>query len=631
MMNPGSRKDGWRVFQNALKAYLTANGYQCDKDGFRFTLDSIRCFVLPLEDLIMLKKLRSDEGEDYESPAIFLINADYQYPELGNPNLPFPMRELLLGNPQFGSISRAIFCAEIMPFREEDRESLSRWTLREILSWQNPYVNILNVINVGMCGLLPDFVEELIGLVDCLNNLGHRKYRRMFYQTFVNYYDRGAIDIAKPERVSLSELNLEIDNETLKPLGNSLSNASEDSGGSEDLKMTSGSFEARDLLDFLTFTDKLYCYLNRINYAELTHRVPHELFRAPVAFPLHELLDARRDIEGDLARKGKRKNKKITLLLIDNRPDKFIHSGKAGPLCGLITDLHLDNIFQLKTLGRYCYQDTSFWKYENDSALLCNAEDIDLQSIQFDWWKFTRLNPRSDDDYRENVYKEVANSDFILLDFFLNEGSYLAFDFIKEINYIKKENEDYSTVWYFITSAIHDSVMKYSTSGLLAEYYEWAVVSSGDDPTNERRHIILAYKLLTFVQARLLSFRNLEAMIQEKFKGCRCLDDDKRSCKKRQDLCLHRILSLTKKYLAEHEEASKIFGVDDKHFKDIVEVLDNLIKQFLWLPAADWQIVQHQIDFINAKLRYLNDQKGEPMKFFCSHIIEELRRRSQLY
>ena len=72
-------------------------------------------------------------------------------------------------------------------------------------------------------------------------------------------------------------------------------------------------------------------------------------------------------------------------------------------------------------------------------------------------------------------------------------------------------------------------------------------------------------------------------------------------------------------------------ATDFKEIKIIMESLDNLINQFIWLPEADWHIIQHQVDFINEKLKKLTDKNFDQCKFSCNYIIEELRERSEVY
>jgi hypothetical protein len=246
------------------------------------------------------------------------------------------------------------------------------------------------------------------------------------------------------------------------------------------------------------------------------------------------------------------------------------------------------------------------------------------------------------------VYKKIKDSHFVLLDFFLNEeDTYLAFDFIRDMADIQRQQGDVSTTWYFITSAVYDSVVKYSQSGLLAEYYESAVVNAGDDPTNEKRQIIFIYKLLTFINARIKSFSRYKDLIFERMLSERKDDKERPECcvkvrknesgEKHEDpacqgecgknKCLEEMQTAIKRYLTEYDNIYSLFYDEKDEYKTIVELLDDTITKFLLLPEADWQIIQHQIDYINAKLRKAKGKR----QFSCSYINKEIEQRSEIY
>jgi hypothetical protein len=413
-----------------------------------------------------------------------------------------------------------------------------------------------------------------------------------------------------------------------------------------------------DVDSLITCADIIYCYLNDIKYNDFTHRVDHELFRAPIPFPLQELIDAKNEIEKKL-NKGD-KDKKIRLLLIDNRSDnKFISEDRNSPkpksLCNLLFSkdggFGLGDIFEIQMLGKSVYkkkdEDNVPQFYQNDiDTKLSNYSVFEGECQKFKFEKFKnkkslekcekeyhkafidKQNESVIENYADLVYHKIKDADFVLLDFFLdNDDTYLAFDFIKDMAEIKKHEGDSSTTWYFITSAVYDSVVKYSQSGLLAEYYESAVVNAGDDPTNKKRQIIFLYKLLTFINARLNSFKGYKDSIMK----CRMFN---KTCGYNNDYCrepekcLFPVQSLCRKYTAEYNEITKIFPrTKEKEFKEIVELLESIITQFLWLPEADWQSIQHQIDYINAKLKSI----GEEKKFSCSYILDEIKKRSNIY
>ncbi len=432
--------------------------------------------------------------------------------------------------------------------------------------------------------------------------------------------------------------------------------------------------------------ERIQFFYNEINgITESTHLADSNLFRAPVPFSLQELIDVKKYIEGVL------NAKKIKLLLIDNRSDnKFIDKEnekgfKPQSLCNILEVFGLTEMFEVHMLRKVVYKNSRFFETDYKDRKEKELKRFDyfernFEEFNFKWFKYEKNFYNKDEDkeikkqsideeyyelpvsqndflevYREKgcaintyadlVYHKIKSSHFILLDFFLNEeNTYLAFDFIKDISKMKKQEGDYSTTWYFITSAVYDSVVKYSQSGLLAEYYESAVVNAGDDPTNEKRQIIFVYKLLTFIQSRLRSFNSYKTAIythmlsdaDEQGEGVCCVAYSNKNIKTagclencKEDKCLEKMQTHIKHYLTEYDNIWSLFYVEkhERDYKDIAELLDDTIKKFLWLPEADWQMVQHQIDYINAKLKTL----GENRKFSCKYINDEIKRRSEIY
>ena len=532
----------WDEFKKVLIECLKCNGFQ-HKDGLFFSSDNGRSFfVLPLCKIEDLRDFRKKNNDDFYSPAIFLISGEHENPYKDNRCLNKDILTEYFGNPKFGNIIEAIFFAEINNLdhkndRVLDATSSSFWD------------DLLKVLN-------DNTIDTFLG-----------KYRGFFYKTFVDYYFLDDIDIRKDE----AEIEIRI--------------PKVEAGTTSRLYET-GKVRCKDLIER---AESAYCRLNAIEYIDLRHRVENEVFRAPVPFPLQELIDAKNDIR-------RAASSPLKLLLIDNKRDKL------NPLIKLIKDFDLVDLFALEMIG------------ENDET--------------FDHDRFKSIREESvTKTYANEIYREIGDAHFILLDFFLNrENTYLAFDFIKDIAEIKKKEGDYSTTWYFITSAVYDSVVKYSQSGLLAEYYESAVVNAGDDPTNKKRQIIFVYKLLTFIQARIRSFKGFhDSVIDSKFLNCTT-----KECENTQ--CLIENQNLFRKYLAEFGEIIKIFPgkeTEEKQFRETVELLDSTVNQFLWLPEADWPMIQRQIEFVNSKLTGISGSKN--MEFSCSHIKCEIEKRSNIY
>jgi len=631
-MDCGESKSGWNVLHDALALYLKSEQIQPDPICRNcFEKGNNKFFVLPLCELERLRDIRQTT-KDYDSPVIFLISNKDEMPYRFNKKIQKKDREELFGNPRFGNISQAILRGEILtppPPKNSREDSKNNCTFQQFLNVNDETFpkNLHNTINK----LIETRITEE-------NNINSRfgKFRRMFYDTFVDYYFPDSINLQPAEESYGVETGL---NKILKAMTNSkfinkFVSGNNDKGESK--KSKTKLYKKLYLLKthsvelLMTWTDVLYCYLNGVDYNTWTHRVEHEFFRAPIPFPLHELIVAKGFIEKNLH------EQRIKLLLIDNRLDKVRPSNGKIKKSGLLDALfheEIDTLFELKMLGNNTISNKADAQtaFNNTDKFNSKIFKNDLNKIIAGKLQDTELT----NNYAWQVYKEIKKSNFILLDFFLNkENTYLAFDFIRDIAEIKRQKGDVSTTWYFITSAVYDSVVKYSQSGLLAEYYESAVVSAGDDPTNERRQIIFIYKLLTFIQARLRSFKNFKKAFNQS-------NLFKNNCEKSTDYCkdLHKCLypiqALCRKYLGEYNEIIKIFpGIrHEKRFKEHVELTDNIINQFLWLPEADWPMIQRQIEHLNVRLEKegLDNPDETEIKFSCKYILDELQKRSEIY
>jgi len=539
----------WDGFEKLLIKLLKLNGFGYKKSLFFSSKNGRSFFILPLCKIDDLRGFRQDNNYDFSSPAIFLISGEHENPFKDNPYLNKDILTKYFGNPKFGNIKKAILFAEIDDTKQKNNR-------------------VLDVT-------LPSFWDDLLKVLnDNTIKTFPKKYRKSFYETFIDYYFPNDIDIRKDEAIMGSCI----------PKG-------------KEAGTNSKSDETKDVKykDVIERAESLYCKLNNINYNELRHRVKNEIFRAPVPFPLQELIDARNHIRHTAS-------SPLRLLLVDNKSDKL------NSLIKLIEDFDLADLFAI--------------------------EMIDETGKPFDYDRFKSTREESvTKNYAKKIYGKIANAHFILLDFFLNkENTYLAFDFIQDILDIKKQEGDVSTTWYFITSAVYDSVVKYSQSGLLAEYYESAVVCAGDDPTNNKRQIIFLYKLLTFINARLNSFKGYKGSIMK----CRMLNNkacghSNDYCRKPEN-CLFPVQSLCRKYTAEYDEIIEIFpGTEEEKFKEIVELLENIITQFLWLPEADWHMIQRQIEYLDLMLKREASEKYKNHKFSCRYIVKEMVRRSKIY
>lgn len=361
----------------------------------------------------------------------------------------------------------------------------------------------------------------------------------------------------------------------------------------------------RDVDILLECADAVRMELNGIKIKDNNpHNVKKEMFLSPVPFMFWDFVRTRKKVRDCLG------EKKLYLLLVDNKP-----GDKKKALDDMLRN---EEIFNIKVMVKDGNGNVRV--VEN-----CDESDNDPPCSNSDY---------SDDDVSKAFSKIRDESPhFILLDFFLDgTDTYFAFDFIKKFNEEKQRGNDSSTTWYFITSAVHDSVTRYAQSGLLAEYYESAVVNAGDDPTNDKRKIIFLYKLFTFIMARINNISRHHKYVQDRFfrsreeqecKECRrCATTGSRKAEGR---CFALSQQAIKRFLAEDENFASLVIERYNESRNLLEILDDTLTKFTILPQADWQLVQHQIDFINSRLR----QSG---RFFsCSFITTEMKERSETY
>ena len=558
--------------------------------------------------LEIIKDLRGKKN-GYGFNTIFLVLSKQDIPDYFHPeNDMHYYVENLLGNPKFGYVDKAVFLGEIVYKKKIKKNKKTSYEDIE------EYTNIINLQEHGELKRLADLLkngEEKLPPID-------QKLRKKYYDIFVKYYDeiKDGGKIAEEMKELLKEVQ-----EIFKRLN-----------GMEQfplLKPISSKNEVELIKLLLNKAQKIYNKLNNPDIGISSHAVSRELFLAPVPFPLQDLFDVKLELGKELRKSGTQN--KIRLLLIDNKTDKFKKQTKPT-IIEALEAFGIDDLFDIEMIGiekhdsknfNPDYEEFQFKKFR-DKKELENLEEKEYYQNVIQKYKYKEGLVKT---YSELIYNKIRSFHFILLDFFLNgENTYFAFDFIKDIAKIKNEKQDSSTTWYFITSAVYGSVVNYSQSGLLAEYYESAVVSAGDDPTNKKRQIIFVYKLLTFIQARNRSFKGFHnSVIDSKFLNCIT-----KECKNTQ--CLIENQNLFRKYLAEFGEIIKVFPgkeTEETQFKETVELLDSTINQFIWLHEADWPMIQQQIEHINSRFEDIDDFKNR--RFPCNYIREEIRKRSDIY
>jgi len=608
-----------------------------DNDGNDEKKNNLDCIILSLfsadlkdfAGLRTTRQIRKDK-KYFQTPILYLVPFPGLIPHFHKPHkLDVQVVKNLLGKPEFGEVDKAIFFGEVFFKNRSDKEEASQE---------------IDVLNVFSLSLEDTFFQDLVGRIERLQKYNKPEFgdfRKMYHDTFVNFH----------EFEDANDKLYEIANEDLKvrevqnlecPEGSRIGEFVNQVKKTQ-VYMKAGSLKVRHVLEF---ADYIHCLLEGlvIKKKKGGHHIPLELFSAPPPFPLQELYDAVNELgsfyKNTREPAGTNKNgpepqstKRIELLLIDNKSDKLKEMGteandRPSGLLGILFKRPYEDVFSLN-FG-ICGSGI-----DKDNKPL---EDID--NFCFDFEKFlkgkekltNKISSKTSDDsieYCEKIYGNMKESHFILLDFFLSpDNMYLAFDFIKDIGEIKNIKRDVFTTWYFITSSVYDSVVKFYQSGLLAEYYESAVVSSGDDPTNDNRQIIFIYKLLTFINARINSFKRFHDSIL----GCRLLSCEEKDCTHKNLQCLSENQNLFRKYLGEYGDIVRIFPgqeEQEEEFKKTVELMDSTVSQFLWLPEADWPMIQRQIDHINLRLKDSGDLIEKQFK--CQYIIDEIKKRSEIY
>lgn len=585
---------GWQIYLKALSEHFKNQSYSCNQvevevevagekeKGLYYKCSNGRYsfIIIPLPDIHLLKKEKRNITTD--GPVIFLISHEHALPKRENFKYHpyYPHLEKILGISKYGNVDKAIYMAEVLFFnpKECSKENCSCPAVANSVSVSpndskaataatNEELSPMNILNIrnGHEAILKD-IENI-----CEKFTKNNEFfvpceafsLTEYYKLFVNGYDIKINDSQTETIINLSNKNIEV----------------RDVAKYFSIKDINGKLDG-----ILECAEKIYRRLNGMSEEGNTHWTMKDLFRLPIPFYYDDL---RRNIS---LIKKEDKAGTIQLLLIDNKTDKLV---------GLkdILDNIGKNIFELKMLG------------------LSEKEKV------FDAQKFT-----TDSAYSENIYEAIHKHHFILLDFYLDDGgTYLAHDLIRKISDMKKEKGNIARVWYFVTSAVFDSVMKYSESGYLAESCDLSVVHAGDDPISSPRRIIFAYKLLTFIQARLQRFSEDWKRVTETLLLC-----SKKKCTALE--CQKNIYHTIEKLLIEYDNIADICISDKKTKeikKEILQRFKDILDNFQWLPEADWTIIQQQIGLVNARINYIPDLRGQ--RFSCTQITKTLVERSEIY
>ena len=483
--------------------------------------------------------------------------------------------------------TQAFFCAELMKSNSEQEPQGNESTpeFYNILTFDDLFAPTENDRIKG----LKNFIEKHIEA----NKNFYKNQLRLFYDTYVNFYDDWAkFKKYKEKTTGRSFFSLD----QFRKLGERYN---ETTKGIKDDTITGINKVLEDVEIFRMIMNGVTEFSD--------HSIEKEMFLSPIPFMFSDLLVLHQKFSS-----SHENHKKIRILLIDNKADK------CAPLKEILPDyfdLHFLQILETEGVNK----NTQFnLKYPDGTEDKGSISDIC--------------------DFIDNKQNGFY---FVLLDFFLDKRDiFLAFDFILEIGKYRKLKQDLSTTSYFIASSVHDSVTRYTQSGLLTEYSSSAIVNSGDDPTNNLRQIIFLYKLLTFVDSRINNFENLRDQVLR----CNLLSERTlSSCKKEEyntrdcELCLDNVGIISRRFLAESRDILKSLPhlVDsNQNALKIADLIIRIIDQWNWLPEADWAIIQMQIEYLRQQeviYENGNNGKGKKIKFMCPYIREQLEMRASIY
>lgn len=582
-----TQSDSSNVLMEAVRGWLQEKeGYTLDQfDDFysRYKIDDAFSFILyrlnhsnHLECLDKVVEIR-EKTEDYKSPIIFLVDDYNCVPTIHNSF--FQHQKEYFGIPEYGNIVQAIFNAEAIYFKEKCLDT-------------EPYaINIVPIFEEKFFGeRLSYVIKEVCEIVSRWEEV--EKLRIHYYNTFIKYYSR-----IKDPKIKTAKKIYSLNYKYFFKRAETIKKIADGKEGTE---------------------------LN-------THNVDLALFRAPIPFSFFDLAQNILFLTNSLPRDGD----KIQLLLIDNKTEKCIkhndsENNPSGSLCDLLKDPKwcgekISKLMDIRMLGDEVFDHKSH---------VINFSDKTISNAEFDSASFISKNCK---EYKIGVYKKIVESHFVLLDFFLNEkNTYLGFDFIKEISTFGERGRQ-ETIWYFITSAVHDSVTKYSQSGLVAEHYASAVVNSGDDPSTENRKIIFLYKLITFINSRIKNLKAIPEVVITKYfdidtnemcKDCFQSDCISESPNEHRNKCFLVTQKKCKDFLAADERFTSLVIPDYPVYRKLFERLDHMLTQLEILPMADWQIIQHQIDFLCKNISELSDKDR---RLSCGYLHHAMRERSEIY
>jgi len=341
-----------------------------------------------------------------------------------------------------------------------------------------------------------------------------------------------------------------------------------------------------------------------------SHEKSLDLFRLPVPFflqDLESLLDYFKDeIE-------KRENRKIKLLLIDNKPrEKIVCINK------FLKKFSLRNCFEMICIFTNTDNDE-----KEDIALKTveNNQDIKLAKASFTLSTIKKIAEKLIEAKKNREYN------FILLDFFLDSQDSIQADyFIKILEDKKLEKKDFSKDWVFMISKYSDSFVKYLNSGTFSTVYPTVYIDFGAEPN---RGIIFVYKLLKFIKNRLDNFKKLHENIVDTF--LKKNEESSTSDKEEERKDFLKYLPILDELIKETSAIGDIFFKEPEKAEKIYLTLKNLIEMYVTISPADVGRLIAQVNLLNLLVENAKMEKmfADAKGFYNRKINKDLEKWSQ--
>ena len=335
-----------------------------------------------------------------------------------------------------------------------------------------------------------------------------------------------------------------------------------------------------------------------------THFKPKEIFRLPTPFFLQDFIQTFERFNQFM----KNMNKKISLLLIDNKPRE-----KMGKVFEILKNYHLDRYFLIHAL----YEEDG--KIEASKILLEKEKNLDLS------------NKNKIYNVLNKIFSEDLNYHFILMDFFLHKKEnkvnevdlIIASEFLESMDKYKRENYIFLKDWVFMVSDYSESFIKYLQGGVVSETFNSIFVNFGES-SHQKKSIVFVYKLLKFILNRLQHFQNLHSRIVNTFLADSQNNDDK----------IDKYVYVLDELIKETYAIGNIFFEKKENGIRFYTSLKNLVETYLYISPVDWPVLERQIDYMNHLINELKHEEkslNEIKGFSNQKILKDLEKWKEEY